>query len=121
MSGFGEKLKREREAQRTSLEEISAATKISVRLLEAIEAEHFERLPGGIFNVNFVRQYARHLHLDEEQVVGEFRALTVPPPDFQLEEPKPMLPPEWSRMETGYDSGISREPQLWKWATLVIA
>jgi len=121
MSGFGEKLKREREAQRTSLEEISAATKISVRLLQAIEAEHFERLPGGIFNINFVRQYARHLHLDEEQVVGEFRALTAPPPDSQLEEPKAMLPPAWSRMETGYDSGISREPRLWKWATLAIA
>ena len=121
MSGFGEKLKHEREAQRTSLEEISAATKISVRLLQAIETEDFDRLPGGIFNVNFVRQYARHLHLDEEQVVGEFRALTVPPPDSQPEEAKPMLPPEWSRMETGYDSGISREPQLWKWATLAIA
>jgi cytoskeleton protein RodZ len=121
MSGFGEKLKREREAQRTSLEEISAATKISVRLLQAIETENFDRLPGGIFNVNFVRQYARHLHLDEEQVVGEFRALTTPPSDSQPEESKPMLPLEWSRMETGYDSGISREPQLWKWATLAIA
>ena len=121
MSGFGERLKREREAQRTSLEEISAATKISVRLLQAIETEDFDRLPGGIFNVNFVRQYARHLHLDEEQVVGEFRALTVPPPYFHPEEATPMLPPEWSRMETGYDSGISREPQLWKWATLAIA
>jgi cytoskeleton protein RodZ len=120
MSGFGEKLKREREAQRTSLEEISAATKISVRLLQAIETENFDRLPGGIFNINFVRQYARHLHLDEEQVVGEFRALTTPS-DSQPEEAKPMLPPEWSRMETGYDSGISREPQLWKWATLAIA
>jgi cytoskeletal protein RodZ len=92
MSGFGEKLKREREAQRTSLEEISAATKISVRLLEAIEAEHFERLPGGIFNLNFVRQYARHLHLDEEQIVNEFRALTAPPTDSQVDESKPMLP-----------------------------
>ena len=48
MSGFGENLRREREARQISLEEISAASKISVRLLRAIEAEEFHRLPGEI-------------------------------------------------------------------------
>lgn len=79
MSDFGETLRQERLARRITLEEISAQTKISVRLLQAIETEEFDRLPGGVFNVNFVRQYARHVGLDEEQVVGEFRRLVATP------------------------------------------
>jgi len=79
MGGFGENLRSEREARGVTLEEISQATRISVRLLRAIEDEAFDRLPGGVFNVNFVRQYARHVSLDEEKVVAEFRKLAEPP------------------------------------------
>jgi cytoskeleton protein RodZ len=78
MSGFGDNLRTERQARGVSLEDISSATKISVRLLQAIENEDFGRLPGGVFNVNFVRQYARHLGLEEESVVSEYRRLTAP-------------------------------------------
>ncbi|MBI3666845.1 MAG: helix-turn-helix domain-containing protein, partial [Acidobacteria bacterium] len=59
MGDFGENLRQERLARGVSLEDISAYTKISVRLLQAVEDEDFDRLPGGIFNINFVRQYAR--------------------------------------------------------------
>jgi cytoskeleton protein RodZ len=55
-----------------SLAEISQATKIGARLLDAIETERFERLPGGVFNAAFVRQYARYLGLDEDKTVAEF-------------------------------------------------
>ncbi len=56
-----------------TLEEISAATKISVRFLKSIENEEFSRLPGGIFNRSFVRAYARYLGLDEDPLVEEYR------------------------------------------------
>jgi len=79
MASFGENLRREREARGISLEEISKTTKISVRLLQAIENEEFDRLPGGVFNINFVRQYARQVGIDEEKVISEFRWLTVLP------------------------------------------
>ncbi len=72
MSSFGANLKREREAQGVSLQEISDRTKIGVRLLKAIEEEHLDQLPGGIFVKSFVRQYARYLKLDEEQAVSEY-------------------------------------------------
>lgn len=55
-----------------ALQEISDATKIGKRMLDAIETERFERLPGGVFNRAFVRQYARYLGLDEEHVVADF-------------------------------------------------
>jgi len=72
VSGFGEKLRRQREMRGVSLEEISATTKIGTRSLQAIENEDFDKLPGGIFNKGFVRAYARYLGLDEEQTVADF-------------------------------------------------
>ncbi len=86
MGDFGENLRREREARGITLENISAVTRIRVGLLEAIENEAFGRLPGGVFNVNFVRQYARQVGLDEEQVVAEFRRLAAPPEEPPAEE-----------------------------------
>lgn len=74
MSGFGDKLRREREMRGISLEEISASTKIGTRSLRAIEEEDFEKLPGGIFNKGFVRAYSRFLGLDEEETVADFDA-----------------------------------------------
>ena len=72
MGSFGDKLKRERELRGVTLEEISKATKIGLRALQALEEEHFEQLPGGIFNKGFVRSYAKFLGLDEEQMVSDF-------------------------------------------------
>jgi cytoskeleton protein RodZ len=55
-----------------TLDEIAKATKIGTRALTALEEEHFEQLPGGIFNKGFVRAYAKFLGLDEEQMVADF-------------------------------------------------
>jgi len=71
MVGFGEYLRREREMRGVSLEEISIATKISIRFLQAIEDEELSKLPGGIFTRSFVRTYARYLGLDEERVLAD--------------------------------------------------
>jgi cytoskeletal protein RodZ len=71
MAGFGEHLRREREMRGVSLEEISTATKISIRFLQAIENEELSKLPGGIFTRSFVRTYARYLGLDEERVLAD--------------------------------------------------
>jgi cytoskeleton protein RodZ len=71
---FGDKLKRERELRGVTLEEIAEATKIGTRSLKALEDEHFDQLPGGIFNKGFVKAYAKFLGLDEEQAVSDFVA-----------------------------------------------
>jgi len=69
---FGERLKREREMREVSLQEITAATRIGPRFLEALENEEWEKLPGGIFNRGFVRSIARYLGLDEEGLISEY-------------------------------------------------
>lgn len=74
MGSFGERLQREREMRGITLEEIADSTKIGTRSLRALEAEDFDKLPGGIFNKGFVRAYARYLGIDEEQAVTDFLA-----------------------------------------------
>jgi cytoskeleton protein RodZ len=69
---FGERLRREREMRGVSLDDIADATKIGTRLLRALEDEHFEQLPGGIFNKGFVRAYAKYLGLNEEEAVADY-------------------------------------------------
>ena len=74
MGSFGERLRREREMRGVSLDDIAEATKIGTRLLRALEEEHFELLPGGIFNKGFVRAYAKYLGLNEDEAVADYLA-----------------------------------------------
>lgn len=69
---FGERLKRERELREVTLEEITQATRIGSRFLEALENEQWEKLPGGVFNRGFVRSIAHYLGLDEEALLAEY-------------------------------------------------
>jgi cytoskeletal protein RodZ len=69
---FGEHLRREREMRGVSLEEISAATRIGTRFLQAIENDQWDQLPGGVFNRGFIRSIARFLGLDEDSLVAEY-------------------------------------------------
>jgi Helix-turn-helix domain len=71
-SPFGEHLKREREMRGVSLQEISSATRISTKFLEAIESGRWDRLPGGAFNRGFIRSTSRYLGLDEDGMVAEY-------------------------------------------------
>ena len=90
MVSIGEELKREREYREISLREISDATKINIRMLEAIEKDNFTALPGGIFNRNFIRAYAQFIGLDPEVMIRKYQVQTSVDP-----EPPPVgkLPP----------------------------
>lgn len=69
MPTLGEELRRLREDKGLSFREVSDATHIGSRFLQAIEADNYSILPGGIFNRGFVRSYARYVGLDEEQAL----------------------------------------------------
>ena len=72
MASFGDKLKREREMRGVTLDEISESTKIARRHLEALEADDFQSLPGGVFNKGFVKAYAHFIGINEEQAVADY-------------------------------------------------
>jgi cytoskeleton protein RodZ len=90
MTSMGEILRRERLKRRLDLEGVSRELKISPRLLEAIEDERFDRLPGGVFAKSFVRQYARMLGLDEDEIVSELQRILEPPPPDPEPAPEPL-------------------------------
>ena len=94
---FGERLKRERELREVSPSEITSATRISGRFLEALENEDWGKLPGGIFNRGFVRAIARYLGLDEESFLAEY---DLAHSEQKIEAPAPYenpvrRPPKW--------------------------
>jgi cytoskeletal protein RodZ len=70
----GERLREARERQKVSLHAIAEKTNISVRFLDAIEKNQFEKLPGGIFLRGFIRSYAIQVGLDPDATVAQFLA-----------------------------------------------
>jgi cytoskeletal protein RodZ len=63
-----------RKAKGISLEEISNETKLKLATLQAIEIGNFDALPGGIYNISYIRQYARAIGADEADLVQFYRA-----------------------------------------------
>lgn len=76
--GFGDELRRERTLREVSLEEISAATKISVRLLTALEEGNRAKLPAPVFTRGFIRAYCLHLGLDPVEKINTYLAEAEP-------------------------------------------
>lgn len=74
MGAFGDKFRKAREKKDISLDDVSNVTKISSRMLQAIEQERFDQLPGGVFNKGFIRAYAKHLGLNDEEAVTDYLA-----------------------------------------------
>jgi len=73
MELMGDILRVERQRRSLELEQVAAATKIAVHFLQAMEANRFELLPGGLLTRSFLRQYARVLDLDEGNVIAAFK------------------------------------------------
>jgi cytoskeletal protein RodZ len=74
VDSFGEWLKRQRELRQISLREVSDTTKINLRYLEALEANHFAALPAPVFARGFLREYARYVGLDPDEVLNYYDA-----------------------------------------------
>jgi cytoskeletal protein RodZ len=65
-----------------TLANIAESTKISIRSLEAIEKGEFRKLPGGIYNTSYIRQYARAIDYDESELLAFYhRAMGSEAPD----------------------------------------
>jgi transcriptional regulator with XRE-family HTH domain len=69
---FGPRLRTERERRGISIETIASVTKVGGDLWDGLERNDFSRWPSGIFARAFVRDYARAIGLDADEVVDEF-------------------------------------------------
>ena len=93
MTSVGDTLRRERLQRKLDLDQVSHELKISRKMLDAIEADQFERLPGSMFAKAFVRQYAGLLGLDAEALASQVQR-TIEPPALQIvEKGRPAVTP----------------------------
>lgn len=69
---FGPRLRSERERRGISIETIVSVTKVGADLWLGLEHNDFSKWPSGIFARAFVRDYAKAVGLDADEVVDEF-------------------------------------------------
>jgi cytoskeletal protein RodZ len=121
MSSVGETLRRARLKRNLELNRIADELKISATMLKAIEEDHFEKLPGGVFARSFVRQYARFLEADENEIVTEMNRVLEPPAEAAhpgappAEIPLPRMP----RWQAVGDHGVRWSSSVWSLAVVV--
>jgi cytoskeleton protein RodZ len=92
MTSIGETLRGERLRRNLELPQISHTLKISAKFLEAMEADRFDKLPGGVFTKSFVRQYAQYLGLDDQEIAASLQRMLEPPSVApEVSEAKPQV------------------------------
>ncbi len=99
MSTAGETLRMAREARGYSLEDIEEKLNIRSKYIFALEEEDFEALPGKVYVLGYVKNYARFLSLDVDAITAEVKEkidvvdamaiTTIELSPVALESPKP--------------------------------
>ncbi|TMH37037.1 MAG: helix-turn-helix domain-containing protein [Betaproteobacteria bacterium] len=67
----GDRLKAAREAAGLSLDQVAQQLKLAPRQVKALEDESFDQLPGRTFSRGFVRNYARLLNLEADELLAQ--------------------------------------------------
>ena len=110
MESVGELLKRERDAQGKTVEDVAKATKMSTLIIEALEADHFSVLPAPVYVKGHLRTYARHLGLNEDAVVDKYLRFTQQLENEELDE--------WDAVELELHEEKQRVGRRWVWAAV---
>jgi len=92
---IGEILRKEREKQRMTIQDIEDGTSIRAAYIEAIESGDYDKMPGRVYAKGFVKNYANFLNLNAEEIVKQFMEEVSPPApvveqaqNVSTEEPK---------------------------------
>ncbi len=86
MQGIGEILKKTREEQGISLDEVAEATKIRSKYLRALEEEQFDALPGDVYAKGFATAYLKYLGIKDRPDVLEVMKPKVKEPEKPVQE-----------------------------------
>ncbi len=112
MESVGELLRRTREAQGKTIEEVAKATRMSRVVLESLEDDRFSTLPAPVYVKGHIRTYARHLELDEEEIVQKYLRFT------QQQEPDEL--DEWDAVEVEIHDRRRLAGRRWTWIVVVL-
>lgn len=123
MGTLGSYFRSAREARGLDLRDAAQQTRISINYLKAIEDEDFSKLPGEVFVKGFLKNYARFLHLPEDEVVKLYGECVKPQqtaspasaPAAQKTDSRQQGPTETrtTNAEIIRPEGLSLEPFLW--------
>jgi cytoskeleton protein RodZ len=108
---IGKSLKEAREALKLSLEEVEEETKIRRKYLQALENEQYDVLPGKVYAKAFLKNYARFLNLNIEEIMEayDYSQATASPQEQEIPDNRPE--PQISRKQ---------KPRNWLYLTAVI-
>jgi len=113
MESVGELLKRERDAQGKTIEDVAKATKMSTLIIEALEADHFSVLPAPVYVKGHLRTYARHLGLNEGAIIDKYLRFTQQLENEELDE--------WDAVELELHEEKKRVGRRWVGIAVVVA
>jgi cytoskeleton protein RodZ len=78
--GIGGELRAARQARSLSVEDIARVTKVSPRVLRAIESDTLDDVPRGPFMRGYLRAFAQEVGLDGDDLARRYREEFEPPP-----------------------------------------
>lgn len=81
---IGNQLRETRLAKGLTLQDVEEATKIRVKYIDALEKEQFDLLPGKVYVIAFLRNYARFLGINDDDLVQQFKAINAKPADEEV-------------------------------------
>lgn len=73
---FGEQLRQARRFKNLKLEDIAQKLNISARYLNALEEEDIDNLPSGVYQKNFLKEYAGYLGLNNSELSKQLETIS---------------------------------------------
>ena len=95
----GERLRVAREALGLDTEAVASSLKLSKRQIDALEASDWAKLPGNTFIRGFVRNYARVVQLDADELLVDLEAPPPVKPRLDLPQNSAAVMPETGRVQ----------------------
>ncbi|MBM3307691.1 MAG: DUF4115 domain-containing protein [Candidatus Eisenbacteria bacterium] len=91
MESVGELLRKARESQGKTVEEVAKVTRMTAGTIEALEDDRYNALPALVYVKSHIRAYARYLGLDEQTVLDRYLRFT--------QQQETAEPDEWDAVE----------------------
>ena len=85
---IGDILKKEREKQKLSIQDVEKGTSIRSVYIEALENGEYDKLPGEVYAKGFIKNYGNFLELNGEELVRKF-IIEITPVAVEQETPQP--------------------------------
>ncbi len=110
MESVGELLRKEREAQGKTIDDVVRATRMSESIVTALEEDRFSAIPAIVYVKGHIRTYSRYLGLNEKEVLQKYLRFT--------QQQETVEPDEWETVELELHEQTERSNKLALWIAI---